>query len=213
MTMNKCPNCNHKLKNITNGTLQAKYKTSNGCKDILVENLSYSKCDYCNEIFYNADDIDNYETQLEKALEKERKKENLLTAKEIKAIRTKYGLTQLQLELLLKIGPKNVAKWETYKSNQSKTIDELLRNMDKDYCFFLKMLNNVEIRKIKNIVSVHSFYLENISILEIVSKFYPDVNIRNISKEFIEYVSGVIKNILETNIKHQNSKLTLKEAI
>ena len=57
--------------------------------------------------------MDNYEIQFEKALEKERKSENLLTAKEIKAIRKKYNLTQLQLELLLKIGPKNVAKWET----------------------------------------------------------------------------------------------------
>ena len=140
--MKKCPECNHELKRIENGTLQAKHKTSNGCKDILVENLSYSKCDYCNEIFYNPDDLDNYEIQLEKALEKERKSENLLTAKEIKAIRKKYNLTQLQLELLLKIGPKNVAKWETYKSNQSKTIDKLLRNMNDDYCFFLKMLNN-----------------------------------------------------------------------
>ena len=48
--MKKCPECNHELKRIENGTLQTKHKTSNGCKDILVENLSYSKCDYCNEI-------------------------------------------------------------------------------------------------------------------------------------------------------------------
>ena len=99
--MTKCPICNHELKQITNGTLQSKRKTSNGCKDILVENLSFSKCEYCNEIFFSPEETEIYENQLEKALEKERKKENLLTAKEIKAIRVKYGLTQLQLELLL----------------------------------------------------------------------------------------------------------------
>lgn len=211
--MKKCPECNHELKRIENGTLQTKHKTSNGCKDILVENLSYSKCDYCNEIFYNPDDLDNYEIQFEKALEKERKSENLLTAKEIKAIRKKYNLTQLQLELLLKIGPKNVAKWETYKSNQSKTIDKLLRNMNDDYCFFLKMLSNVEIKDFNNIINEHSFYLENISILELISKFYPDVNIKNVSKDFISYVRKVIENLLATKVVEQNSQLILKEAV
>lgn len=211
--MRKCPECNHELKRVENGTLQTKHKTSNGCKDILVENLSYSKCDYCNEIFYNPDDLDNYEIQLEKALEKERKNENLLTAKEIKAIRKKYNLTQLQLELLLKIGPKNVAKWETYKSNQSKTIDKLLRNMNDDYCFFLKMLSNVEIKDFNNIINEHSFYLENISILELISKFYPDVNIKNVSKDFISYVRKVIENLLATEVVEQNSQLILKEAV
>lgn len=211
--MKKCPECNHELKRIENGTLQTKHKTSNGCKDILVENLSYSKCDYCNEIFYNPDDLDNFEIQLEKALEKERKNENLLTAKEIKAIRKKYNLTQLQLELLLKIGPKNVAKWETYKSNQSKTIDKLLRNMNDDYCFFLKMLSNVEIKDFNNIINEHSFYLENISILELISKFYPDVNIKNVSRDFISYVRKVIENLLATEVVEQNSQLVLKEAV
>lgn len=211
--MKKCPECNHELKRIENGTLQAKHKTSNGCKDILVENLSYSKCDYCNEIFYSPDDLDNYEIQLEKALEKERKSENLLTAKEIKAIRKKYNLTQLQLELLLKIGPKNVAKWETYKSNQSKTIDKLLRNMNDDYCFFLKMLNNVEIKDFSNIINEQSFYLENISILELISKFYPDINIKNINKDFISCIRKVIENLLETKVTEKNSKLILKEVV
>lgn len=211
--MKKCPECNHELKRIENGTLQTKHKTSNGCKDILVENLSYSKCDYCNEIFYNPDDLDNYEIQFEKALEKERKSENLLTAKEIKAIRKKYNLTQLQLELLLKIGPKNVAKWETYKSNQSKTIDKLLRNMNDDYCFFLKMLSNVEIKDFNNIINEHSFYLENISILELISKFYPDVNIKNVSKDFISYVRKVIENLFATKVVEQNSQLILKKAV
>lgn len=211
--MKKCPECNHELKRVENGTLQTKHKTSNGCKDILVENLSYSKCDYCNEIFYNPDDLDNYEIQLEKALEKERKNENLLTAKEIKAIRKKYNLTQLQLELLLKIGPKNVAKWETYKSNQSKTIDKLLRSMNDDYCFFLKMLSNVEIKDFNNIINEHSFYLENISILELISKFYPDINIKNVSKDFISYVRKVIENLLATEVVEQNSQLILKEAV
>lgn len=211
--MNKCPICNHELKEVKNGTLQSKHKTSNGCKDILVENLTYTKCDYCNEIFFSPSESENYEIQLEKALEKERKCEHLLTAKEIKLIRKKYDLTQQQLELLLKIGPKNVAKWETYKSNQSPTIDNLLRRMDEDYCFFLKMLNSVEVKDFPNVITKHSFYLEKISIIELISKLYPDVNIRNLSKEFIEYVDTVIKKLLSATVKEQNSQLILREAV
>jgi len=211
--MKKCPICNHELEKVNNGTLQSKHKTSNGCKDILVENLSYTKCDFCKEVFFNPEESKNYEIQLEKALEKERKCEHLLTAKEIKSIRKKYGLTQLQLELLLKIGPKNVAKWETYKSNQSQTIDNLLRRMNDDYCFFLKMLRNVEVKDFQNIISIHSFYLENIFILELISKFYPDANIKTLSKEFIEYVDKVITDLLSSTIENQNSQLILREAI
>ena len=211
--MNKCPVCNHKLTKIINGTLQSQHKTSNGCKDILVENLSYTKCDYCNEIFFAPEESKNYELQLEKALEKERKCENLLTAKEIKLIRKKYDLTQAQLELLLKIGPKNVAKWETYKSNQSPTIDNLLRRMEEDYCFFLKMLNSVEVKDFQNVITKHSFYLEKISIIELISKLYPDVNIKNLSKEFVEYVDKVIKELILATVKKQKSQLILKEAV
>ena len=211
--MNKCPICNHELTKVKNGILQSKHKTSNGCKDILVENLTYTKCDYCNEIFFSPEESENYEIQLEKALESMRKCENLLTAKEIKLIRKKYDLTQQQLELLLKIGPKNAAKWETYKSNQSPAIDNLLRRMDEDYCFFLKMLNSVAVKDFSNVITKHSFYLDNIFIVELISKLYPDVNIKNLSKEFIEYVDTVIKNLLSSKIKEQNSQLILREAI
>ncbi|GEM_PF-6064738 len=211
--MKKCPICNHELEKVNNGTLQSKHKTSNGCKDILVENISYTKCDYCKEVFFTPEESQNYEIQLEKALEKERKCEHLLTAKEIKMIRKKYGLTQLQLELLLKIGPKNVAKWETYKSNQSQTIDNLLRRMNDDYCFFLKMLNSVEIKDFQNVITTHSFYLENIFILELILKIYPDVNIKTLSKEFILYVNKVITEILSSKVINQNSQLVLKEAV
>ena len=64
--------------------------------------------------------------------------------------------------------------------------------MNKDHCFFLKMLNDVEIKDFQNIINKHSFYLENIPILELISKFYPDVNIQTISREFIQYVNEVV---------------------
>ena len=85
--------------------------------------------------------------------------------------------------------------------------------MDEDYCFFLKMLSRVELKDFQNIISKHSFYLENISILELIIKFYPDVNIKYISKDFIEYVSKMIGEVLSTKVENQNSRLILREAV
>ena len=101
----------------------------------------------------------------------------------------------------------------TYTELSDGTIDKLLRNMNDDYCFFLKMLNNVEVKDFSNIINEHSFYLDNISILELISKFYPDVNIKNVSKDFISYVRQVIESLLETTIVEKNSELVLKEAV
>ncbi len=85
--------------------------------------------------------------------------------------------------------------------------------MNKDHCFFLKMLNDVEIKDFQNIINKHSFYLENIPILELISKFYPDVNIQTISREFIQYVNEVVGNLLESKIEKQETLLKLKEAM
>jgi len=212
--MNKCPICLSKMIKKTDESLIVKYKTSNGVKDILVKGLSYSICESCNEILYNPEELKLYETQLEKALEEERKKEGLLSAKEIKSIRKKYDLTQEQLEKLLDIGPKNVAKWETYRSNQSKNIDRILRIMDKDPCFFVKLLNQVDIGSFKNVYDKNLIYIQNYPALEFLMIIYPDIDYRNITAGLINRVNKIIKDIITENISQDcNSQLILKEAV
>jgi len=213
--MKQCAICSENLKKEKNKSLIVKYKTSNGIKDILVQNLSYSYCPNCDEIFYSPAELENYEIQLEKALENERKKEGLLTAKEIKSIRTKYGLTQIQLEKLLDIWPKNVAKWETYRSNQSKNIDRILRIMDKDPSFFIKLLNQVDIGSFKNVYEKNAVYIQNYLALEFLSIIYPDIDYKNITEEFICIINKIIKDIITKNIikKDNHSQLILKEAV
>ena len=44
-------------------------------------------------------------------------------------------------------------------------------------------------------------------------KFYPDVNIKNLSHEFISYVKEVIENLLENKIAKEDANLILKEAV
>lgn len=211
--MNNCPICSSKIKKEKNKSRIVKYKTSNGMKDILVKGLSYSFCDSCGEVFYNAEELKVYEQQLEKALEEERKKEGLLNAKEIKSIREKYNLTQEQLEKLLDLGPKNVAKWETYRSNQSKVVDKILRTMDKDPCFFIKLLTQMDIGGFNNVYSRNMVYIENYPTLEFLKTIYPDIDYRQINNDFIEKINKIIRGTITENIDKSNSRLILKEAV
>ena len=52
--------------------------------------------------------------------------EGLLTPSEIRAIRETYGLTQDDLERLLRVGPKTVVRWEKGTVCQSAAVDTLL---------------------------------------------------------------------------------------
>jgi putative zinc finger/helix-turn-helix YgiT family protein len=136
--MKNCINCNSELIHLTNQTLVANFKTANGIKKLNLKKLSFSKCNKCGEIFFDSKDSKIYDEQLIKALEENRKQKGLLTAKEIKELREERNLTQEELEKLLRVSPKNVARWETYKSDQSKTADLLLRMLkDNPVCFEL----------------------------------------------------------------------------
>lgn len=54
-------------------------------------------------------------------------REGLLTPEEIKAIREKYGLTQVAIARLLGVGEKNFTRWENGLSMQTKVMDDLIR--------------------------------------------------------------------------------------
>ncbi len=125
--MKKCIDCKNELKYLTNQTLTVNFKTANGIKKLNLKNLSFSKCTKCGEIFFDSKDSKIHDEQLIIALEENRIKKGLLTAREIRQIREEKNLTQEQLEKILRVGSKNVARWETYKSDQSKTADLLLR--------------------------------------------------------------------------------------
>ncbi len=58
--------------------------------------------------------------------------EQLLSGREIRALRERLGLTQDQLEQALGLGEKTVARWETEKVIVPKAADNLLRLLDRD---------------------------------------------------------------------------------
>lgn len=66
------------------------------------------------------------------SLDSYRKLEELLTSKEIKQIRNKYKITQLEMAKLLGVGDVTVTRYET-KQIQDETHDKIMRLIDENY--------------------------------------------------------------------------------
>jgi HTH-type transcriptional regulator/antitoxin MqsA len=60
-----------------------------------------------------------------------REDEGLLSAKKIKALRERLGLSQSAFEQLLGVGPKTVVRWEKGTVFQNNATDSLLRVVDR----------------------------------------------------------------------------------
>jgi len=130
------------IKRFENQTEKMEFKVGNKIKKFLLTGLSYSKCQKCGEGYLNPQD-GHIETQkLLEALAEDRRKRGLLTAEEIKEIRDELGYTQDQLDKLLGLGKKSFARWETYKVDQSRSADLLLRAIKKGGKDFLISLVN-----------------------------------------------------------------------
>lgn len=67
------------------------------------------RCPECGEEFYLPEQL---EATQQRAAEKIRREEGLLSPAEIKSIRQKFDFTQAQFERLLNVGQKTVVRWE-----------------------------------------------------------------------------------------------------
>lgn len=84
----------------------------------------FLRCSGCGETFYLPGQMD---ATLRLASEAIRREEGLLTPAEIRAIRTRLGLSQHAFEQLLGVGPKTVVRWEKGLVFQNRATDSLLR--------------------------------------------------------------------------------------
>ena len=111
--------------------------TQDNIKNSLIKyNAKAYKCELANELFEDGDILN---INLEEMREQYRIANNLLTKKQIKNIREKYGLTQEELALILGLGEKTITRYET-TSIQERAYDNLLREFSEDYDFALEML-------------------------------------------------------------------------
>jgi HTH-type transcriptional regulator/antitoxin MqsA len=81
-------------------------------------------CSVCAEEFLAAKDERAIERRLTDA---RRKVDGLLTSVEIRAIRRRFGFTQVQFAEVLGVGKKNFARYESGQASQGRATDNLLR--------------------------------------------------------------------------------------
>jgi len=98
-------------------------QTRMGTRPISFEDEFY-KCSNCGEKFYDGNMADE---SFRRAAAAVRREDGLLAPEEIREIRTLYGLTQADLERLIKGGEKTVVRWERGTVAQNATADTLLR--------------------------------------------------------------------------------------
>lgn len=114
-----CPNC---------GTVMRERKAIlrlpiNG-EEIAVPGAPHLRCPKCHEVVLR---MDQARQLREGALEVYRTQYGLLSARDIRAIRQRYRLTQAQLARLLRLGANTISRWEAGRNVQTAAMDVLLR--------------------------------------------------------------------------------------
>lgn len=94
---------------------------------LTITGLTYHVCDRCGEIVFNAQEGEKYDALL---VEQYAKHADLLSPREIKQIRKKYGVNQQAFERILGVSTPSVSRWETGRVPQSKPVDILMRILD-----------------------------------------------------------------------------------
>ncbi len=89
-------------------------------EEIVVVSAAHLKCPKCGEIVLRSLDAKRLH---EDAIAIYRKKQGLLSADEIRAIRERFGLRQAGLAHLLRLGANTVSRWESGRNVQTAAMD------------------------------------------------------------------------------------------
>ena len=100
----------------------------------------YLWCDAADEFYMNEDQMKKNDVRLKDAY---RKKVGLLTSSQIKAIRAKYGINQIDLCLLLGWGGKTITRYESHQV-QDKAHDTILKKISQDPEWFIELLSGAK---------------------------------------------------------------------
>lgn len=157
---------------------------------------SYLFCDLANELYMDEQQMQDNDISLKNAY---RKKEGLLTSTQICEIRAKYGISQIDLCVLLGWGKKTITRYESHQV-QDRAHDTILKKIGQDPEWFLSLLNDAK---------------ENLS-LESYQK-YLGVATSLYEKEQDEYLRKVIEadyaRFHGDQMFHGNTKLSLNKVV
>jgi len=153
-----CPICGKGSLKATQNKEEFEYK----CNVLSLELTCYS-CNVCHESFFDNEEMKAHQKTVK---DFHRKVDGLLTSKEIRKIRQKYGLSQREFARILGIGEKSFTKYELGLVSQSRAMDNLLRILDEipDSLSLLKQhketREKVNKRKVATIIDFENYKLE-----------------------------------------------------
>ena len=108
--------------------IKSSFETRYGPQLVQVNDIERYLCHECGEEYFDNEQSRDLSRKVKAAARKEL---GLLSPEEIIAIRKKYCLSQERLEWLLSAGAKVVTRWENDRTLQPRSVDDLLRLMDR----------------------------------------------------------------------------------
>lgn len=106
----------------------------------VVAEEEFCRCEKCGEEFQTAEQMNQNNIR---ALDAYRKAHNLLTSEEIKNIRNKYKISQVEFAWFIGVGEKTITRYET-KQIQEESNDRLMRLVDTDYNYAMQSLKQAK---------------------------------------------------------------------
>ena len=114
-----CPTCGSMMRE-----RRSSLSTSVNGEDVLVRDASHLRCPKCREVVLRLDEVRHLN---QAALDIYRRKYGLLSSDEIRSLRERLGLTQVELGRLLRLGSNTISRWESGRNVQTAAMNVLLR--------------------------------------------------------------------------------------
>ena len=93
-------------------------------EEVAVPGAVHLRCPSCQEVVLRYEDARRLGAD---AIAAYRRKHGLLSAGEMRAIRERFGLTQVEFVALLRLGANTLSRWESGRNVQTESMDTLLR--------------------------------------------------------------------------------------
>jgi putative zinc finger/helix-turn-helix YgiT family protein len=116
----KCRECGEGMVRETT----APYTVREGEDEYLLHAIDQLKCDHCGAVSFTLDQLDELDYR---AACMSRAAKSLVPPDDIRGLRKRLDLTQSDLERILRVAEKSVARWEAGVVHQNRGVDGLLR--------------------------------------------------------------------------------------
>ncbi len=133
----KCMECGGEMFRSTD-PIQSEYKG----EDLTIIGVEHWVCDACGEMEFSSDDLDALDRAEGEAY---RQVYGLMQPAEIRSLRKRLNLTQVQFESAMGVASPTVSRWETGAVVQTKVADNLMRMMAEYPEVAMDMLERAEI--------------------------------------------------------------------